>query len=182
MIELIAQNWFLFALALLIGVATGWWIWAQYGAAHQSSNDYAEPQAAPLAAPEPELARDELKVDKLEKAEANPIAAAAPVAAPAAPAVVADSKPKIAAAVGAPDNLRQIKGVGPKLNSLLNSLGVTRFDQIAAWGDSDIAEVDGYLGSFKGRISRDNWVDQAAYLAKNDIAGFENKYGKMLKA
>lgn len=183
MIELIIQNWFLFALALLIGFATGWWIWAQYDGAGEAHTGRIEPEAQPVPAakpePAPEPIRDELKVDNLAKAEANPIAAAA--AAPVAAAVIPDSKPKIAAAVGAPDDLRQIKGVGPKLNSLLNSLGVTRFDQIAAWGDSDIAEVDGYLGSFKGRISRDNWVDQAGYLAKNDIAGFEAKYGKMLK-
>lgn len=191
MIELIIQNWFLFALALVIGFATGWWIWARYDSAGEAETRRIEPEAQPVPQPvpapkaepspqpAPEPVRDELKVDNLEKAEANPIAAAA--AAPVAAAVIPDSKPKIAAAVGAPDDLRQIKGVGPKLNGLLNSLGVTRFDQIAAWGDSDIAEVDGYLGSFKGRISRDNWVEQADYLAKNDIAGFEAKYGKMLK-
>lgn len=188
MFELITQNWLVFALALLIGLATGWWIWARYGTAAESETRYIEPEAAP--APEPKIApqpapemqpvRDELKVDNLARAEANPIAAAAPVAAPIA-AAVPDSKPQIAAAVGEPDNLRQIKGVGPKLNTLLGSLGVSRFDQIAAWGEAEIAEVDGYLGNFKGRIARDNWVDQAGYLAKGDIAGFETKYGAMLK-
>ena len=88
-------------------------------------------------------------------------------------------KPNIPAAVGEPDNLRLIKGVGPKLNVLLNSLGITRFDQIAEWKEAEITEVDQYLESFAGRITRDAWIDQAKYLAKDDIAGFEKKYGKL---
>lgn len=88
-------------------------------------------------------------------------------------------KPKIAPAKGDPDNLRLIKGVGPKLNTLLNNLGVTRFDQIAEWKETEIEEVDQYLESFSGRITRDSWIDQAKYLAKDDIAGFEKKYGKL---
>ncbi|WP_438728014.1 hypothetical protein ACR9YC_12145 [Parasphingorhabdus sp. DH2-15] len=180
MIALITENWFVFLLAFIFGLATGWWIWARYSAEAEAQTPVLEPVAEPVPAPkiEPEPVRDELKVDNLAKAEANPVAAAA---APIAVAAVPEGKPKIAAAVGEPDDLRQIKGVGPKLNTLLNSLGVSRFDQIAAWGEADIAEVDGHLGSFKGRISRDNWVDQAGYLAKADIAGFEAKYGKMLK-
>ena len=88
-------------------------------------------------------------------------------------------KPDIAPAAGDPDNLRQIKGVGPKLNTLLGELGITRFDQIAAWKSAEVEEVDRYLGNFQGRITRDDWVDQAGYLATSDIAGFEAKYGKL---
>lgn len=88
-------------------------------------------------------------------------------------------KPKIAAAVGDPDNLLQIKGIGPKLNALCRSLGVTRYDQIAAWGPADIAEVDLYLGSFRGRIERDGWVEQARLLAAGNVTAFETKFGKL---
>ena len=88
-------------------------------------------------------------------------------------------KPKIKAAVGAPDNLELLKGVGPKLNALLISLGVTRFDQIAEWTAGDIAEVDQHLGNFKGPVERDNWIDQAKLLAAGDTAGFEAKYGSL---
>jgi predicted flap endonuclease-1-like 5' DNA nuclease len=88
-------------------------------------------------------------------------------------------RPKIAPAVGEPDDLMQIKGIGPKLNALLQTLGVTRFDQIAAWGDDDVAEVDQFLENFRGRVTRDAWIAQAAYLAKGDIAGFEAKFGKL---
>ena len=91
----------------------------------------------------------------------------------------ASGTPRIAAAVGEPDDLRKIKGIGPKLNTLLGELGISRYDQIAAWTASDAAEVDPYLGSFKGRIARDNWIEQAGFLARGDIAGFEAKFGKL---
>ncbi|MBN9788966.1 hypothetical protein DMP17_10200 [Pseudonocardia sp. TMWB2A] len=91
-----------------------------------------------------------------------------------------DGRPKVAGAgSAAADQLELIKGVGPKLNSLLVSIGITRFAQIAAWSKADVAEVDQYLGIFAGRITRDNWVDQAAYLAKGDLAGFAKKYGEV---
>ncbi|ETI64440.1 hypothetical protein C100_07390, partial [Sphingobium sp. C100] len=77
------------------------------------------------------------------------------------------------------DDLLRLKGVGPKLKALLIDLGVTRFAQIAAWSDADIAAVDAKLGNFKGRPVRDQWVDQAKYLAAGDVAGFEAKYGKL---
>jgi predicted flap endonuclease-1-like 5' DNA nuclease len=85
----------------------------------------------------------------------------------------------IPAAVGAADDLLQIKGIGPKLNTLLISLGVTRFDQIAAWGAGEIDKVDDHLGNFKNRITRDSWIEQAGLLAKGMIAEFEAKFGKL---
>jgi NADH-quinone oxidoreductase subunit E len=69
-----------------------------------------------------------------------------------------------AARGGKPDDLKKIKGVGPKLESVLNELGVFHFDQIAAWTESDIAWIDDRL-KFKGRIERDGWIDQAKTLA-----------------
>ena len=77
------------------------------------------------------------------------------------------------------DDLLRMKGVGPKLKALLHELGITRFAQIAAWTDTDIAAIDARLGNFKGRPIRDQWVDQAKYLAAGDIAGFEAQYGKL---
>lgn len=100
----------------------------------------------------------------------------APVAPPEPPPLTAIG---VAAAVGAPDNLLQIKGLGPKLNTLLAGLGITRFDQIAAWNAEDIAKVDERLGAFKGRIERDSWVEQAGFLAKGAVAEFEAKFGKL---
>ena len=61
---------------------------------------------------------------------------------------------------GQPDDLKKISGVGPKLEGLLNQNGVFHFDQIAAWTPAEIAYMDDQL-SFKGRIERDGWIDQA---------------------
>jgi len=64
---------------------------------------------------------------------------------------------------GGPDDLKKISGVGPKLEGLLHENGVFHFDQVAAWGPSDIEYMDDKL-SFKGRIERDNWIEQAKTL------------------
>ena len=105
---------------------------------------------------------------------------AAPAAAPVpAPQPMAKTPKAAAPASGAPDNLLQIKGIGPKVNGILIGLGFTRFEQIAAWTDADLAEIDKHLGNFAGRPTRDQWMDQAGYLAKGDVTGFEAKYGKL---
>lgn len=65
---------------------------------------------------------------------------------------------------GKPDDLKKISGVGPKLEGILHSNGVYHFDQVAAWGPDEIAYMDDQL-SFKGRIERDGWIDQATTLA-----------------
>ena len=65
-----------------------------------------------------------------------------------------------------PDDLKRIKGIGPKLEKLCNSLGFYHFDQIAAWSDEEIAWVDQNLEGFKGRVVRDTWVAQAKELAR----------------
>ena len=65
---------------------------------------------------------------------------------------------------GQPDDLKKISGVGPKLEGLLHENGVFHFDQVAAWTAEEIAYMDDKL-SFKGRIERDNWIEQAAKLA-----------------
>lgn len=75
---------------------------------------------------------------------------------------------------GKADDLKRIKGVGPKLEELLNSLGFWHFDQIAAWGGEELAWVDANLDGFKGRASRDDWGMQARILAESDEAGMSN--------
>lgn len=65
---------------------------------------------------------------------------------------------------GRADDLTEIKGIGPKLEKMLNGMGFYHFDQIANWGNSDLAWVDDNLEGFKGRASRDEWVKQAKKL------------------
>ncbi len=69
---------------------------------------------------------------------------------------------------GRADHLQRILGIGPKIEDLLNELGVFHYDQIAGWDDDNLAWVNQYL-RFKGRIERENWIEQAAALAvEND--------------
>lgn len=92
-----------------------------------------------------------------------------------APAVE-EKQPEIlkAARGGKPDDLKLLKGVGPKLEETLNALGFFHFDQVAAWGDAEVAWVDARL-KFKGRITRDGWIEQAKQLAAGEETAFAKK-------
>jgi large subunit ribosomal protein L21 len=92
--------------------------------------------------------------------------AAVEAAAPAkkAPAKKAAKAEAPAAEAGA-DDLKKLSGVGPALEKKLHAAGVTSLAQIAAWGEAEIADFDEKL-SFKGRIEREGWVEQAKELAK----------------
>ncbi len=83
-----------------------------------------------------------------------------------------------AARKGGADNLKMIKGVGPKLEALLNRLGFYHFDQIANWSADEVAWVDQNLEGFKGRVSRDNWVEQARTLATGGETDFASRVKK----
>ena len=83
-----------------------------------------------------------------------------------------------AARDGAADDLKQIKGVGPKLEMLCNDLGFYHFDQIANWTADEVAWVDANLQGFKGRVSRDKWVEQAKTLASGDETEFSSRVKK----
>ena len=72
---------------------------------------------------------------------------------------------------GGPDKLTKIKGIGPKLQDLLFSMGFFHFDQIASWDNSQVAWVDENLDGFKGRASRDDWVAQAFSLSGSSVGG-----------
>jgi predicted flap endonuclease-1-like 5' DNA nuclease len=66
---------------------------------------------------------------------------------------------------GVADDLKEITGVGPAMETLLNGLGCFHFDQVAAWTPAEVAWVDDNLEGFKGRVTRDDWVSQAKALA-----------------
>ena len=75
------------------------------------------------------------------------------------------------------DDLRLISGVGPKIEGILNSLGIFTYAQIAAWEKPQRNWVDGYL-NFKGRIERDDWSRQAEALAKGGVTEYVRVFGK----
>jgi predicted flap endonuclease-1-like 5' DNA nuclease len=89
-----------------------------------------------------------------------------------APRKVSRQEPRIlkAALYGKKDDLKMISGVGPKLENLLNKNGVYYFWQVSEWNKTDIKVIDERLDSFKGRISRDNWVKQANRLRRDPTA------------
>ncbi len=84
----------------------------------------------------------------------------------------------VAARAGGPDDLKEIKGVGPKLETVLNEIGIYHFDQIAGWKDDELVWVDENLEGFKGRASRDEWVAQAKILAAGGETAFSKKVDK----
>lgn len=109
-------------------------------------------------------------------------AAVKPKAAPKSDeqATVAAKKPRTMKAprkAGA-DDLKMIKGVGPKLEKLLNTLGFYHFDQIAKWSAEELSWVDDNLEGFKGRASRDEWVSQASTLVKGEMTEFSSRVKK----
>ena len=93
----------------------------------------------------------------------------------AKPKVKAAPKPKVlytdGPTDGAPDDLKKIKGIGPKFEGDLNSKGIYYFRQIGAWKAADIKMVEGVIDSFPGRIKRDEWVKQGKALAKAEAKG-----------
>ncbi len=93
---------------------------------------------------------------------------------------VSPSDPKRPSRLKAPrktgaDDLKKIKGVGPKLEAMLNGLGFYHYDQIGKWSAAEVAWVDENLEGFKGRVSRDDWVDQAKILADGGATEFSKR-------
>ena len=119
------------------------------GGAKPSGKKAAAPKKAAAKAEEKPAKADKTTTDKATAEKAAPKAQAAPVA-----------------AEGFKDDVKLIGGVGPALEKKLAGLGVTSLHQIAAWTAKDIAQIDEEL-NFKGRIQREEWIDQA----KDLIAG-----------
>jgi predicted flap endonuclease-1-like 5' DNA nuclease len=80
---------------------------------------------------------------------------------------------------GPADDFLLLKGVGPKLAGQLQDLGFHRFEQIARLTPTEVERIEGQLGAFRGRLTRDRVVEQADYLARNDIDGYEERFGKL---
>ena len=80
---------------------------------------------------------------------------------------------------GPADDLLLLKGVGPKLAAQLNEMGFGRFEQLAGLTPTEVERIEERLGAFRGRLSRDRIVEQADYLARRDIDGYEQRFGKL---
>ena len=77
------------------------------------------------------------------------------------------------------DEFTRMKGVGPKFAEALHALGYNRFDQLARITPAELERLDAQLGPFTGRLQRDRVIEQADYLSRGDIEGFENRFGKL---
>ena len=126
----------------------------------------------------PVVAKDKAVVAKAEKAGPSAVGgktakATTGTTAEAKSAVTKPAKAKITAtkpakaagrkANSAADDLKLISGIGPKVEQVLNGMGISRYADIAGWSAEDMARVDGEIG-FSGRIERDDWVGQAKAL------------------
>ncbi len=124
----------------------------------------AKPKAASKAG-----ATAKTKAEAKPKAEPKAKAAKAPKTKPAGLVRLQ------AARGGKADDLQEIEGIGPALEKLLNSLGFYHFDQLAAWTEADVALIDAEMKTFKGRITRDKWVEQAKIIVSNGLEAFRER-------
>ena len=150
--------WAMFGAAAGVGIAY-WWMtgWTR------AVNIEALAPFAPRLLADTDAERTVLEIVAESEPEAVVEAAPALEAAttPDPVPVVAETLPAADAAI---DDLTRMNGIGPKLSAALAGLGVTRFAQIAAWTDEDLARMDAEL-SLKGRAVREAWVAQARRLA-----------------
>lgn len=119
--------------------------------------------ATSVVAPEIEVASEVKPDPEPEPDPPEPLPVAAPAA--AAPATLLTERPDEV------DDLKRIKGVGPKMEGILNDKGVYLFRQLANFSTQDVAWVNEAISAFPGRIQRDDWVGQAQKL-------YHEKYGK----
>ncbi len=122
------------------------------------------PSAAPASAPATSTAQAQAQDNTVAGAVAATAAAAAATAAAATTA---------AAAPAAADDLTRIQGIDTAAASKLRDLGVTSYRQIADWKPGDVARMDGEF--VKGRVSRENWLEQAKMLADGKETGFTKR-------
>ncbi len=124
-------------------------------AEEEAARKRAEEEAARKKAEEEEAARKQAEEEAVAAEATKPWGLAGPIG-------------------GKADNLTRIKGIGSKINQILNEMGIYHFSQIAAWTEKEIEEVDEKL-KFKGRIVREKWVEQAKVLAEGGETEFSKR-------
>ena len=73
-----------------------------------------------------------------------------------------------------PDDLKRIRGVGVLIERKLNTMGINSYAQIANWTSSEIDRVSQVL-DFKGKVERENWVEQARILSAGGQTEFSRR-------
>src|SRR3546814_6074718 len=149
------ENGIVALVVLIVVIALLWWLLAR-----RKPQEIAPPtvEPAPPAKPLEPAKPDIVAAEPAFRKAATPPPAPAPMPTPvaetpppaAAPPPAEPAPPRPAPAADKADNLQLLKGVGPKLVTLLQGLGVTRFEQIAGWTDADLAAIDPQPGNFSG--------------------------------
>lgn len=142
------------------------------------------PAPTPPAPTPPTASPDAAPTDRTAQLSDEPLVAAAPF--DASPASVAADAPRgegesVAGDVDG-DGARSVtilKGLGPKIATRLDELGITRLDQLAWLDDAEAQQLDAQLGVFQGRMERDRWREQARLLASGDLPAYEAQFGKL---
>ena len=194
MLQQVEANWVVLGAVALVVLLIGWWLASRNRKPARreykpdvldegvgpAQRNQALIDAAPVAVITPPAAEILGGIaEVIDAAVQEEVAEAAPAPAPE-PVVTPEPAPAPAPAPAADaDDLSRIKGLGPKLKTILTGLGVTSFAQIAAWSEEDMARIDAQLGAFAGRPAKDNWIEQARLLAAGNTEDYEAKFGKL---
>jgi predicted flap endonuclease-1-like 5' DNA nuclease len=162
--DLVREYWWLIAIAIAVALAVAFVVLRSRQRVKLTDSAPVRPHMAYGSPPEGRGLGG-------EAASAASAVAGDIISAPVRRALDADQDPN--------DDLCMIKGIGPKFADKLRTLGFHRYDQIAGLSPTEVDRLDAQLGAFAGRIARDRIVEQADYLARNDIDGFEQKFGKL---
>jgi predicted flap endonuclease-1-like 5' DNA nuclease len=166
-----SQTWAYVIVALIVAALLVWWLFAASRRTRIERSGEAAGEDLPAR-------RNQALIDAAPAGTQADLPPATPQGlAGAGEAVAAAAAPVHETVPG--DDLKRIKGVGPKLEKLLNALGVTSYSQIAAWDDDEIDRIDAQLGAFAGRIRRDDWPTQARLLDAGDMAVYEERFGRL---
>lgn len=171
MSEVISDNWLVLALALVLVILIAWWLLVASRRTRIERTGTTPGEDLPAR-------RNQALIDAAPAAAEVDVPLPTPEVLGGVSEVVAAGARPLHQSIHS-DDLKRIKGVGPKIEKLLNSLGVTSFSQVAAWDDDEIDRIDAQLGTFAGRIRRDDWPTQARFLASGDVAGFEQRFGRL---
>lgn len=172
--------------AFLVLLAFGMWLVNRFcGTVDISAEPAAKTKATPTLA-EPVLTTPQLTAVEPAAEEVAPVSKVSePVIESGGSELDGDAqdegiRPEIltSARNGKADDLKKIKGVGPKLEKTMNAMGFYHFDQLASWNAQEVAWVDENLEGFKGRVTRDDWVKQAKTLAAGGNTAFSKKVDK----
>lgn len=173
MFYLATQTIFWLVLAFILGLLIGWLLFRNRNDQNNSAQQQqpaAQANTAPQSNHELEAAKNEIQQLKAQLTSAEQRCSDCEKRC----VELQESKQSTEAPERPADDLKLISGVGPKLEGLLNGLGIKHFSQIAAFTENDIAEVNEKL-SFTGRIERENWIEQAKKLAAGEETEFSQR-------